>query len=231
MWFVLYIAIMIYGVSVMGSVVEEKTSRVIELLVSSVRPVQLLSGKILGVGAVGLFQLVIWGLSGAFLIEHQKHLAKLFHLTGDLASFGVPHVSLLTGSLFLLYFLLGYFLYAALFAAIASTSNSEAEARQAQTPVIMLLVVPTVMMPGILNDPNGSLAHVMGLVPFFSPIVMPVRWAAAPIPVSELLASVAILAATVIAVAWLAGRIYRVGILMYGKRPSLREVLRWARTG
>jgi len=231
MWLILYIAIMIYGVSVMGSVVEEKTSRVIELLVSSVRPVQLLSGKILGVGAVGLFQMLIWGVSGGLLIERQKQFANLFHVTGDLASFGVPHVSLLTASLFLLYFLLGYFLYAAMFAAIASSASSEAEARQAQTPVIMLLVVPTVLMPGILNDPNSSLARVLGLVPFFSPIAMPVRWAAAPIPVSELLASIVILAATVTAIAWLAGRIYRVGILMYGKRPSLREVLRWARTG
>jgi ABC-2 type transport system permease protein len=91
----------------------------------------------------------------------------------------------------------------------------------------MLLVFPSVMMIGILNDPGGRIALTMGLVPFFSPISMPVRWAAAPVPISELVLSLVILLATVIAVTWVAGRIYRMGILMYGKRPSLREVIRW----
>jgi ABC-2 type transport system permease protein len=131
---------------------------------------------------------------------------------------------------FLTYFLLGYFLYAAMFAAVASMSSTEAEARQAQTPVIMLLIVPSVLMLGILNDPGGPLATSLGLIPFFSPITMPVRWAAAPVPVGELLASLVILIATLAAVTWVASRIYRVGILMYGKRPSIREVIRWVLT-
>jgi len=86
------------------------------------------------------------------------------------------------------------------------------------------------MMIGILNDPGGRIATIMGLIPFFSPIAMPVRWAAAPVPLSELILSMAILAATVVGITWVAGRIYRVGILMYGKRPSLREVIRWVGT-
>jgi ABC-2 type transport system permease protein len=229
MWFVLYLSIIVYGVTVMGAVVEEKTSRVIEILASSVRPFQLLAGKIVGVGAVGLFQLLIWGICATFLLNHQKEVMRLLRLpmTSETPSF--PHMSLVTAAVFLGYFILGYFLYAAMFAAVASTSSSEAEARQAQTPVVMLLVVPSVLMVGILNDPNGSLAHTLGLVPFFSPIAMPVRWAAAPVPPGELALSLGILAATLVAVTWLAARIYRTGILMYGKRPSLRELIRWVR--
>ena len=230
MWFVLYIAIVVYGVSVMGSVVEEKTSRVIEVLISSVRPFQLMSGKIAGVGGVGLFQLLIWGACSAILIDRQKQIMRVFGLSAEAAGSAIPHVSWITGGVFFLFFILGYFLYAAMFAAVASMSSTESEARQAQTPVVMLLVVPSVMMIGILNDPGGTLATTLGLIPFFSPIVMPVRWAAAPVPFGELAASLAILAVTVVAVTWVASRIYRVGILMYGKRPTVRELLRWVRT-
>ena len=229
MWFVLYIAIIVYGVSVMGSVVEEKTSRVIEVLVSSVRPFQLLAGKITGVGAVGLFQMLIWGICGTILIDNQAHIMRLLHLAQGAASPSLPHVSALTAAVFLTYFVLGYFLYAAMFAAVASMSSTEAEARQAQTPVVMLLVVPSVLMIGILNDPGGSLAKALGLIPFFSPIAMPVRWAATPISPGELTLSLGILAATLLLVTWTASRIYRVGILMYGKRPSLLELIRWVR--
>jgi ABC-2 type transport system permease protein len=229
MWFVLYIAIIVYGVTVMGAVVEEKTSRVIEVLVSSVRPFQLLAGKVAGVGAVGLFQMLIWGVCGSILLNNQREVMQLLHLPMTAETPRFPHLSLVTSGVFLSYFLLGYFLYAAMFAAIASMSSSESEARQAQTPVVMLLIVPTVLMIGILNDPNGPLARTLGLIPFFSPIAMPVRWAAAPIPMGELALSLAVLAVSVVLVTWIASRIYRVGILMYGKRPSLREVARWIR--
>ena len=229
MYFVLYVSIVMYGVSVMGSVVDEKTSRIIEVLVSSVRPFQLLAGKIIGVGSVGLFQLLIWGACGMLLINRQFQIMNLLGIVPSGSTPPIPHVPLLTGVVFLLYFLLGYFLYAAMFAAVAAMSSSESEARQAQTPIVMLLVVPSVLLLGILNDPSGPLGRTLGLVPFFSPIAMPVRWAAAPIAVSELVLSLAILAATLVVVTWVASRIYRVGILMYGKRPSVSEVLRWVR--
>lgn len=231
MWLVLYMSIILYGASVMGSVVEEKTSRVIEVLISSLRPFQLLAGKIIGVGAVGVFQLTIWGASAAILGGQQAAIMRAFDAKPDAAGAALmPHISLATAAIFLAYFLLGYFLYAAMFAAVAAMSSSEAEARQAQTPIIMLLVVPTVLMIGIINDPNGSLAFWLGVVPFFSPIAMPVRWAAAPIPPSEVVLSLVILAATLVGVTWVASRIYRVGILMYGKRPTIRELLRWVRS-
>lgn len=230
MWFVLYIAIILYGASVMGSVVEEKTSRVIEVLISSLRPFQLLAGKVIGVGAVGVFQLSIWGAWAMILGANQVQIMQMLNATPELAGRSlIPQISMLTAVIFMAYFLLGYFLYAAMFAAVAAMSSSEAEARQAQTPIVMLLVVPSVMMIGILNEPNGTLARTLGLVPFFSPIAMPVRWAAAPIPLGEVALSMAVLGLTLVGITWVAARIYRVGILMYGKRPTLPELWRWVR--
>jgi ABC-2 type transport system permease protein len=232
-WFLLYMAILLYGVQVLGAVVEEKTSRIVEVLVSSLRPFDLLAGKVIGVGAVGLLQLGIWLGAGKLLLDRRVDVARLLGQSAEQAAaignMSMPQVPMATVVLFLTYFLLGYFLYAAMFAAVAAMVNSEAEARQAQTPVVMLLVIPTVLMIGILNNPDGGMAVTLSLVPFTSPIAMPVRWAAAPVPLTEVAASVAILLATVVAITWIAGRIYRVGILAYGKKPGLKELVRWVK--
>lgn len=232
MWFVLYMAILLYGVQVMGSVVEEKQSRVVEVLISSLRPFQLLFGKVLGVGAVGLLQLGIWAVFAKLAIDHRGRLASLF-ASGEtaqaLTAMTLPDIALSLVLVVLTYFVLGYFLYAAMLAAVAAMVNTEAEARQAQTPVIMLLLIPTVMMIGLLNNPDGSIAVALSLIPFSSPIAMPVRWVAAPVPLIELSASVGLLVLTLMGVTWVAGRIYRVGILAYGKKPGVRELVRWVR--
>jgi len=230
-WFVLYIAILIYGVQVMGSVVEEKTSRIIEVLVSSLRPFQLLAGKVLGVGTVGLFQFMIWGVSAWVLIRHRDVVLGVLGIEVPTGSgFRLPNVTAGTLAIIVTFFLLGYFLYAAMFAAVAAMSSSEAEARQAQTPVVMLLVLPSVLLIGLLQQPDSVLAVTLSLIPFSSPIAMPVRWAAAEVPLPEVLASVGLLLIALWLVTWIAARIYRVGILMYGKRPNLKELLRWVRT-
>jgi ABC-2 type transport system permease protein len=233
MWFLLYIAILLYGTQVMGSVIEEKTSRVIEVLVSSLKPFDLLAGKVVGVGAVGLLQLGIWLGFGKLMLDRRVELAGLLgqgnNTAGALAQLSFPEVPLATVALFLTYFVLGYFLYAAMYAAVAAMVNTEAEARQAQVPVTMLLVIPTILMIGILNDPGGSLALALSTVPFTSPIAMPVRWAAAPVPLTQVVTSIGLLVVTVLVVTWIAGRIYRVGILMYGKKPGVRELVRWVR--
>jgi ABC-2 type transport system permease protein len=229
-WLLLYMSILLYGVQVMGAVVEEKTSRVIEVLISSLRPFQLLAGKVVGVGAVGLFQLLIWSVSAWVLFQKRDAVLGLFGIeVAGGQSFSLPGISLAAVAIVLAYFVLGYFLYAAMFAAVAAMSNSEAEARQAQTPVVMLLVIPSVLMLGILQQPDGSMAVALSLIPFCSPIAMPVRWAAATVPASEMVASIAILAFTLWLVIWVAARIYRVGILMHGKRPTPRELIRWVR--
>lgn len=228
---VLYLAILIYGIQVMSSVLEEKTTKIVEVLISSLRPFQMMLGKVVGAGAVGLVQLAVWATSFVVLTSNQGRLASLLGKSpAGMGGFRVPQVAPATFGVFLMYFLLGYFLYAAIFAAVGAMSNSEQEARQVQAPVTMLLVVPYISFFGILNDPHGSLATWMSLIPFFSPIAAPVRWAASPMPMLQLVASLAFLVATVIGVTWAASRIYRVGILMTGKRPSMRELLRWIRT-
>lgn len=232
-WFLLYMAILLYGVQVLGAVVEEKASRIVEVLVSSLRPFDLLAGKVIGVGAVGLLQLGIWLGAGKLLLDRRADVARMFGQSAEQAaaigSLSLPEVPLATLLLFLTYFLLGYFLYAAMFAAVAAMVNTEAEARQAQTPVVMLLVIPTVLMIGILNNPDGSMALALSLIPFTSPIAMPVRWAAAPVPLTEVAGSLAILFGTVVVITWIAGRIYRVGILAYGKKPGFKELMRWVK--
>lgn len=233
MWFLLYVAILLYGTQVMGSVIEEKTSRVIEVLVSSLKPFELLAGKIVGVGAAGLLQLGIWLGVGKLMLDRRAEMVGLLgqgnKAAAALSQISFPEVPLSTVALFLAYFVLGYFLYAAMYAAVAAMVNTEAEARQAQVPVTMLLVIPTILLMGILNDPGGSIAVTLSTVPFTSPIAMPVRWAAAPVPLNQVVSSIGILVVTVLVITWVAGRIYRVGILMYGKKAGIRELVRWVR--
>lgn len=231
MWFVLYIALVVYGQLVAGAVVEEKSSRIIEVLASSLRPFQLLAGKVIGVGAVGLFQLVIWAVMAKILIDQQAFFLDLFgiQIPGGRA-FGLPGVPLAMVGVLLLYFVLGFFLYATMFAAVGAMSSSEADVRQAQQPVLMLIVIPALLAFGALNDPDGPIALTLTLVPFSSPIAMPIRWSVSAVPLGELAASVGLLLVTTLGVTWVAARIYRVGILMYGKRPGLRELARWVGT-
>ena len=229
MGIILYTAILLYGINVMSSVLEEKTTRIVEVLVSSLRPFQLMLGKVVGVGAVSILQFLIWGVSARILLAHRPG----FLTAGDLGEpdpvFQVPHVSGATAAVFITYFLGGFFLYSAMFAAVGAMSSSEQEARQAQQPVSWLLVLSFVSMFGMLNDPASAFSVTLSLVPFSAPIAMPVRWAAGNLPTYEIALSLGILALSIVAVTWIAARIYRVGILMTGKRPSLRELVRWVR--
>lgn len=230
MWFVLYMAILLYGVQVMGAVVEEKTTRVVEVLVSSLRPFQLLAGKILGVGAVGLFQLAIWAAAGRLLLTRPEVVTAFGVDPAVVEGISLPEVPLATIAVMLAYFVLGYFLYAALFAAVAATSSSEAEARQAQAPVTMLFAIPAMLsLVSMMSEPDGVLFVTLTLVPLTSPIAMPGRWVVSDVPLVHLLGSLALLIVALGGIIWLAGRVYRVGILMYGKRPGLRELVKWVR--
>lgn len=228
MGIILYMAILLYGINVMSSVLEEKTTRIVEVLVSSLKPFQLMLGKVIGVGAVSLFQFVIWGISGRLIFSQR---ARLLPADGQGAEqvFTVPHVTLATGGIFLAYFIGGFMLYSAMFAAVGAMSSNEQEARQAQQPVSMLLVLSFISMFAMLNDPGSTFAVTLSMVPFTAPIAMPVRWAAGSLPLSEVALSLAILFASIIIVTWIAARIYRVGILMTGKRPNMKELVRWVR--
>jgi ABC-2 type transport system permease protein len=230
MAFILYFAILVYGINVMSSVLEEKTSRVVEVLVSSLRPFQLLLGKVLGVGAVSLFQFVIWGVSGRFLVAQRSRLIGEA-AAGDAGQvWQIPHISGQTALVFIAYFIGGFLLYSAMFAAVGAMSSNEQEARQTQQPVMYVLMISYFSMFAMINDPGSTLSVTLSLIPFSAPIAMPVRWAAGNLPVSEVALSLGILFVSIVGVTWVASRIYRVGILMTGKRPSVKELVRWVRT-
>src|SRR5438094_2305274 len=232
MGIILYTAILLYGINVMTSVLEEKTTRIVEVLVSSLRPFQLMMGKVLGVGAVSLFQFVLWGLGAKLLLSQRRALlADLGGVEEARQVFQMPHLTAATLGVFLSYFLGGFFLYSAMYAAVGAMSSNEQEARQAQQPVMFLLLVAYVSMFGLTNNPESTYAVTLSLIPFTAPIAMPVRWAASTVPAGELGASLGLLAAGIVAVTWMAARIYRVGILMTGKRPNIKELVRWIRAG
>jgi ABC-2 type transport system permease protein len=227
---VLYMAILLYAVNVMRSVVQEKTSRVVELVVSSTRPRALMLGKIIGVGGVGLFQLAIWLLFALVLVKFRVEILGLFGL-GGIGDFDVPPLTVADVGVILVFFVGGFVFYAALYAAVGAMVNSDQEAQQAQTPVMIVLIIPAVCVHLVANDPRGSVAELLTTIPFSSPILMPMRYLLGGAGPVDLAISLVLLAAGIVAAVWLAARIYRVGILMYGKRPTLRELTRWLRHG
>jgi ABC-2 type transport system permease protein len=223
--FLLYMTIIIYGQTIMSSVIEEKTSRVAEVVMSSVPTDTLLAGKVLGVGAVGLTQQILWIATTYILLKARAPL--MAKLGAPAVSFSLPEISLGAAILLLLFFLLGFIFYSSLYAAVGSAVNSEQEARQAATPLMIMVVSAGVFIQPVLLNPTGTTAQVLSLVPITSPIIMPIRMAVTGVPPLELAASIGFLVIGCAIALWLASRIYRVGLLMYGKRPTMREMARW----
>ncbi len=221
----LYTSIMLYGQNVMGGVLEEKTSRVAEVVMSSVSTNTLLGGKVLGVGAVGLSQQIIWVIVSYLMFKLRAPI--MARLGVPAAPFAFPSITIGVAILFLLFFLLGFIFYSSLFAAVGSSVNTEQEAKQAATPVILLNVSSVIFVSPVLLNPTGRLAEVLSLLPFSAPIIMPLRMAVTAIAPWELALSLGILAASCVLTVWIASRIYRIGLLMYGKRPTFRELGRW----
>ena len=223
----LYVTIFIYGQNVLRGVIEEKQTRVAEIVVSSVKPTTLLAGKVLGVGAVGLTQMLIWGAASVMMAKFRVALLQQFGVAATPIQF--PDVGWGQAVLLVLFFVLGYTFYAALFAAIGATVSTEQEAQQAQMPVVMLLVISIMFLQPVLNNPEGTLAVTLGWMPFSSPIVMPLRMSAVTLAPWEIGLSLFALAAGCYIAVIVAARIYRTGLLMYGKRPTFREMARWVR--
>jgi ABC-2 type transport system permease protein len=221
---VLYTTLLVYGVATMRSVLEEKTTRIVEILASSARPFQLLTGKILGVAGVGFTQYLIWALAGALISTYGAAVAAAFRPGVSVPEFHIP-LSLLIYAM--LFFLAGYFLYASIYAAVGAMASSDQEAQQVQMPVTLVIVAAFILYPAVMRDPTSRLAVVVSLVPFLSPILMIIRIALQTPPFWQIALSLALSIATTIGVVHVAAKIYRVGILMYGKRPSLVELLRW----
>jgi ABC-2 type transport system permease protein len=225
----LYMTIFIYGLNVLRGVLEEKQSRVAEVVISSLPASRLLAGKVIGVGGVGLTQMVLW-MSLSYLM-YKIRTPLLAKFGADASAMGLPDLSWGTGLILVGFFVLGFMLYAGLFAAVGATVNSEQEAQQAQMPVVLLLVSSIMFAQNVLLQPDGTLSRVLSMLPFSAPIVMPLRMTVAPVPALDIAIALLSVALGAVAAVWLASRIYRVGLLMYGKRPSIGEVLRWVRQG
>lgn len=226
--FILFMQLIaLYGQNAMRSVLEEKNNRIVEVIVSSVRPFHLMAGKILGLAAVALLQIGIWVGFVALLASQADWISARFGIgTG---AFSALQLGAVVWGVLLTFFALGFVLYAAMYAAAGSTVTSEQEAQQLAFPLMLPLFVPIAFIIPILTDPLGATARTLSLIPFTSPVVMPMRAVATDVPAWEIAASMALLVLGTAAIVWLAGKIYRVGILSTGKKPSLRELARWMR--
>jgi ABC-2 type transport system permease protein len=219
----LYMTVMFYGYYVMRGVLEEKSSRIVEVVVANVRPMELMLGKIFGVGAVGLTQYAIWVLAAM-----------------NLAVPGVMGLAAMEGSsallspvllvFFVVFFVLGYFQFASFFAAIGAAFNTEEEAQQMQTVASMTMALPLVMMFPVLSNPDSTLSTVLSLVPIFAPVLFFLRMTVQMPPLWQIVLCLVLLIGSIFAIARVAASIYRVGILMYGKRPTVREIVGWMRS-
>jgi ABC-2 type transport system permease protein len=217
----IYLTVLIYGVTVMRGVMEEKQSRIIEVLLASVRPFDLMLGKVIGIGLVGLTQYVVWAVFGVALSALSAAAAA------SVAGFNMPKISVSLMVFFMVYYLLGYFLYAALYAMVGAIVSNEDDGQQAQWPVSMTFAASMVVSTLAMENPNGVAVIVLSLIPFFGPSVMFLRIALGSAPAWQIAASIMLLIVTIIAFTWVAAKIYRVGVLMYGKRPTLPELARW----
>jgi ABC-2 type transport system permease protein len=236
--FVIYMFIFIYGSMVMRSAMEEKTNRIVEVIVSSVKPFELMMGKIIGVAFVGLTQFIAWiTLSVAFVTALSQYITGGKSIeTAEMSSLSASEIKgmeLLAGldniTVFVLFFLGGYLLYSSIFAAIGASVNQETDVQQFMLPVSLPLVFSLVIAQSVVfQAPNGKLAQIFSMIPLSSPVVMSVR-APFGVPIMEIISSFVILLISFLIMVWLTARIYRIGILMYGKKPSWKDFLRWIR--
>jgi ABC-2 type transport system permease protein len=225
--YVLMLVIMLYAVGVMRSVVQEKTSRVMELMVATVKPRSLMAGKIFGVGAAGLVQVGAWLVMGAITLAYRDELLGLFGRSG--AGAALPTLALTEIVIALLFFVVGYFFYASMYAAVGSMVSSEQDTQQVQMPITMLLLIGFACISMVSGDPRGLTATVVTMLPFWSALLMPMRYLLGGASLGEVALSLAILVVSTVLIARAAAKIYRVGVLMYGKRPGVAELIRWLR--
>jgi ABC-2 type transport system permease protein len=220
LFFLMYMVILLYGMNVARSIIEEKTSRVFEVLLATIKPEEMMAGKVIGVGSVGLTQVSVWLLTAVLLTSSS--------VVGAIAG-GKVHVSLSPMQIifFVVYFLLGYLLYSSIAAALGAMVNSEQELQQLNMFLVMPLAGCMFALAPVISNPSGTISRVISLIPFCTPLIMYLRISLATPPAWEIALSIVLMLITIYIILWIASRIYRVGILMYGKRPSLPEIMRW----
>lgn len=220
----IYITLAIYGQAIMGAVVEEKETRIAEILFSSATPFTLMMGKLVGVGLAGLTQLGIWVASAATIISVVALQTDLTAVTG-----AIPTITPLMILYFLIFFLLGFFIYASIFALVGSMVTTVQEGGQFAFPPIMLMLVGFYFSFAVVRDPDSTLSFWVSIAPFFAPITMPVRILSHTPPFWQIALAFVLNAIAIAGLIWLASRVYRIGMLMYGKRATLPEVWKWIR--
>jgi ABC-2 type transport system permease protein len=218
---ILYMTVIVHGVGVMRSVLEEKTSRVLEVMLATVTPKELMAGKMIGVGAVGLTQIAIWALGGA--VYGGTAIATARALGQDI------HLSPMIGVYFALFFVLGFLLYSSISAAVGAMATSEEEAQQLSFIVVLPIVIAIMFMFMVFRAPSSPISVALSLVPFFAPILMFMRIMVETPPPWQIALCLALMVTTIYIVLSICARIYRVGILMYGKRPTLPEIIKWVK--
>jgi ABC-2 type transport system permease protein len=222
--FLIYITILLYGQVVLGAIIEEKETRIAEILFSSVRPFHIMFGKLIGVSLMALTQLAIWGAAFAAIA-----LFFVPALTAQGKDINLPHLPPFFFLYFFLFFVLGYFMYATIYVLVGSMVTTSQEGGQMAMPVIFMLVAGLYLAFPVIRSPNSSFAFWVSMVPFFAPITMMVRIISQTPPLWQIILSLLIGFVTVVGLLWLASRIYRIGMLMYGKKATIPEVLRWVK--
>jgi len=222
---VIYMVVIIFGAAVMRGVLEEKKDRIVEVVVSSIKAKELMMGKVLGIGGASLLQVAVWVGFAALGLAYGADIMARFGATGV----EMPKVPGSLGAIFLLYFAGGFFLYAGVYAALGAVAASDQDMQQLQMPVIFLLMFSYISTMRAMTDPEGAFARVASWIPFSSPMIMPIRSALTPVSPLEIAGSFASLLLGAVLIVWLGGKIYRVGILATGKRPTLKELAVWLR--
>ena len=219
----IYFSLIFYGIYVLKGVLEEKSNRIVEVIVSSVKPFHLMIGKIVGIGAVGLTQIAIWVVF--LLLFTAPQVLGMISVKPDM----IPSVSPMLIIFFPIYFVLGFLLYATIYAGIGSMFNSDEDAQQMVSAANMMLIVPIMLVGAVMKNPSGTMATVTSLFPFFTPILMYLRIAVQTPPAWQIALSLVLMVVTITLMILLVSKIYRVGILMYGKKPTLPELIKWLR--
>jgi ABC-2 type transport system permease protein len=227
MAFAIYIVVILYGQAVLRGVLEEKRDRIVEVILSSMRASGLMFGKIMGIGAAGLLQMAIWTIFG---IVAMTWGVDFLRERGTQVTGVIPDLGPMVAVAFLIFFFGGFLVYSALFAAVGSIATTDQEAQQLSFIPLLPLMIGFFMMFSGLTDPENTVFRIGSIIPFTAPMVMPVRVAMTPVPMGEFILSVGLLILTVGAVTWLAAKIYSIGVLSTGKKPTMVEVWRWIRT-